>query len=127
MRLKNIQLLCQVKTPWQSNYYDSIENKPGYEFRILGDFLHIQKDGKTLMVIHASMVRCAEVVEEVTEPEPVIINTSGSLVPGTVAPSMQLVTMPMPPPKPHVVMSELPKQAPVQPPKRRGRPPKNPV
>ena len=106
MRLKDIQLLCQVKAPWQTNYYDSLENKPGYEFRVIDGFLHIQKDGKTLMVIHASMVRCASVVDE--------------------EPSKPVKEWPHPDAPKNMIRGEIvvTPDAPVNQPKRRGRPPK---
>lgn len=111
MRLKDIQLLCQVKAPWQTNYYDSLENKPGYEFRVIDGFLHIQKDGKSLMVIHASMVRCASVVDE-APPVP----AKHDEWPHPDAPKNMI--------RGEIVVTA---DAPVAPPKRRGRPPKNRV
>lgn len=110
MRLKDIQLLCQVKAPWQTNYYDSLENKPGYEFRVIDGFLHIQKEGKTLMVIHASMVRCASVVDEVST-QPIIPQgfpyKIDPVAPDAWVPFTESKTETLP-----------------APPKRRGRPPK---
>jgi hypothetical protein len=130
MRLKYAMLVYPVRTPWTgTNLTESLHPKNGWEVMLDGNIIRICQGTKTHTVISATMLRWAEVEEEpeAIENEPMIINTSGSLVPGKIAPSVQFVTMPVPPPKPQVVLSELPKEAPVQPPKRRGRPPKKPV
>jgi len=130
MRLKYAMLVYPVRTPWTgTNLTESLHPKNGWEVMLDGNIIRICQGTKTHTVISATMLRWAEVEEEpeAIENEPMMINTSGSLVPGKIAPSVQFVTMPAPPPKPQVVLSELPKEAPVQPPKRRGRPPKKPV
>lgn len=130
MRLKYAMLVYPVRTPWTgTNLTESLHPKNGWEVMLDGNIIRICQGTKTHTVISATMLRWAEVEEEpeAVENEPMMINTSGSLVPGKIAPSVQFVTMPAPPPKPQVVLSELPKEAPVQPPKRRGRPPKKPV
>jgi hypothetical protein len=129
MRLKYAMLVYPVRTPWTgTNLTESLHPKNGWELMLDGSILRICQGTKTHTVISATMLRWAEVEEdaEAVENEPMIINTSGSLVPGTIAPSVQFMTMPVPPPKPQVVLSELP-EPPVQAPKRRGRPPKNAV
>ena len=130
MRLKYAMLVYPVRTPWTgTNLTESLHPKNGWEVMLDGNIIRICQGTKTHTVISATMLRWAEVEEdpEALENEPIIITTSGSLAPGKIAPSVQFVTMPVPPPKPQVVLSELPKEAPVQPPKRRGRPPKKPV
>jgi hypothetical protein len=99
MRLVNVHLLYAVKAPWGSQYSEMLQPRPGYDIVWDGPWLRIMRDGKCVQVIAQSMVRSAEVVQE---PEPVI----------------ELhVTNPE-----HLKVIE--EHAPVQPQKRRGRPPK---
>jgi|688.fasta_scaffold276515_4 hypothetical protein len=127
MRLKYAMLVYPVRTPWTgTNLTESLHPKNGWEVMLDGNIIRICQGTKTHTVISATMLRWAEVEEESEEAEKKQHETS-YMLPGAKDAIFQYMTMPAPPPKPQVVLSELPKEAPVQPPKRRGRPPKKPV
>lgn len=126
MRLKYAMLVYPVRTPWTgTNLTESLHPKNGWELMLDGSILRICQGTKTHTVISATMLRWAEVEEEAEEAEKKPTST-GFMLPGAKEAIFQYMTMEVPPPKPQVVLSELP-EPPVQAPKRRGRPPKNAV
>lgn len=64
MKLKNIHLIFSVKMPWSTNFSEYIDPKDDYSCEIVGDFLHILKDSVAVVVVHASLIRYADVIPE---------------------------------------------------------------
>ena len=105
MRLVNVFLLFPVKAPWSTQYSESLSPKEGFEVIVIGDWLHIRKDGVTRQVISTSMVRCADVVQE-APPAPAPVERVRIDANATMTMTPEPVELPPPPVK------------------RRGRPPK---
>lgn len=72
MKLKNIHLIFSVKLPWNANFSEYIDPKDEYSCEIVGDLLHILKDGTTINIVHASLIRYADVIPEPDETKPSI-------------------------------------------------------
>lgn len=98
MKLKNIHLIFSVKMPWSTNFSEYIDPKDDYSCEIVGDFLHILKDRTPVVVVHASLIRYADVIPEAD----------------ATMPSIRL-GLPMP---------AVDEQPPAASPKRAGRPPR---
>ena len=98
MKLKNIHLIFSVKMPWSTNFSEYIDPKDDYSCEIVGDFLHILKDRTPVVVVHASLIRYADVIPEAD----------------VTTPSIRL-GLPMP---------TVDEQPPAASPKRAGRPPR---
>jgi hypothetical protein len=64
MKLKNIHLIYSVKMPWSTNFSEYIDPKDDYSCEIVGDLLHILKAGTTINIVHASLIRYADVIPE---------------------------------------------------------------
>ena len=68
MRLKYAMLVYPVRTPWTgTNLTESLHPKNGWELMLDGSILRICQGTKTHTVISATMLRWAEVEEEILD------------------------------------------------------------
>jgi hypothetical protein len=104
MRLKSAMLVHPIRTPWNgTNLTESLSPRDGWEVSVVGDMIHLVKDGEVRTIVSMAMLRWAEVAEkEEPEASPATPPTLHDLLPN--------------PPQPVTVTL-----------KRRGRPPKKSV
>ena len=114
MRFVSVHLLYPVKAPWSPQYTEMLIPRQGYEIIFEDGWLRIMLCGKCVQVISPSMVRCAEVDQTYVERVRIDANATMTMTP---TPVELHVTNPE-----HLKVIE--QHAPVQPQKRRGRPPK---
>lgn len=108
MRLKNAHLLHAVKPPWSTNFTEFLDPRDGYEMHLyegLIEIYHPEPGRAQVMVIPVGNVRCAEYID----PHDVVHLKAPPLD------KDQMV-------KDTIEWAE--KNGMVEPPKRRGRPPK---
>lgn len=101
MRLKSAMLVHPIRTPWNgTNLTESLSPRDGWAISVVGDMIHLVKDGEVRTIVSMAMLRWAEVAEK-EEPK--------------VTPPILHDLLPNPP------------QPVASAPKRRGRPPKKSV
>lgn len=101
MRLKSAMLVHPIRTPWNgNNLTESLAPRDGWEVSVVGDMIHLTKDGEVRTIVSMAMLRWAEVAEKEEPP-------------------MRLA----PPLLPYGSLTKTPEPATPEP-KRRGRPPK---
>jgi hypothetical protein len=111
MRLKSAMLVHPIRTPWNgSNLTESLAPRDGWEISVVGDMIHLTRNGEVRTIVSMAMLRWAEVAEK---EEPVQLSKD----------------WPHPDAPKNMIRGEIvvePYQPPAEP-KRRGRPPKNSV
>lgn len=106
MRLKSAMLVHPIRTPWTgNNLTESLMPKDGWEIAVMGEMIHLRKNGESHTIVSPSMLRWAEVDVATAKPTPIKLDHEPT--PAQAATSKT--------------------DTPAAPPKRRGRPPKNRV
>jgi hypothetical protein len=98
MRLVAVHLMAPIKAPWDGQYTEMLQSRPGYRFELCHGWLHIYRDDVLVQVVSGALVRSGMV---------------------DVPPRPQTVELHVTNPEHLKVIEE---HAPVPPQKRRGRP-----
>jgi len=65
MRLKSAMLVHPIRTPWNgTNLTESLSPRDGWDVSVVGDMIHLVKDGEVRTIVSMAMLRWAEVAEK---------------------------------------------------------------
>lgn len=109
MRLKSAMLVHPIRTPWTgNNLTESLIPRDGWEIAVMGEMIHLRKNGESHTIVALSMLRWAEVDVAAVKSSPIIL-----------APESMLEWLP-----PSQAQASQKAEVIATTPKRRGRPPK---